>query len=51
MGTNRKDQRPVERPKMTLLEFIDKNGEGLAWFVIIFFLLFGGTMLKLCGKY
>ena len=34
---------------MTMLEFIDRNGEGLAFFVIVLILVVGGLALKFLG--
>jgi hypothetical protein len=45
MGTNHNG----ERPKMTFLEFLDRNGEGLAWFVIAL-ILCCGFVFKACGN-
>jgi hypothetical protein len=34
---------------MTLLEFIDRNGSGLAYFVIVALLVVGGMVLEFYG--
>ncbi len=38
-----------KKPGMTLLEFLDRNGEGLAFFVVILVFVVGGMVLKFFG--